>query len=468
VIILSAALKFFLVSDLHLYASCFEDDKRLLKPDQKFIAESGAIIDSAFNLMAKNKDINIVLIAGDLTYNGELESHKEMIAKLYRLKNAGKRVFVITATHDFGKEPSVKYKGSDRLAETTPREYLAKLYYPFGRNEAISEDEESTSYCVKLAESYRLLCLNDDSNGKGRNGFSDKTLKWILSQIADARRAGDTIFAMTHHPVLPPSPIYELIAKRDMLTDGDKISDLFADAGLEFIFTGHSHMQNISVKLSKNGNRFYDINTGSLVGYPNPIRVVTLDDEAMRVETINVTDFKWDFDGVEPQEYLKNNFSSLLNEALDAAANDIEKLAQLAVGISVKPESILKLRVPITLFGRFINKLTVGQLGKMFFISSKIDKSIENLLVKNVIIDIFQNLYCGDEPYYPGTPIYTAVEALFDRILLLTKRSKYYGKIKEILYTIKDGVLYDAPPSDNNAVLPRQNRPLKEAERMII
>ena len=42
--------------------------------------------------MAKNKDINIVLIAGDLTYNGELESHKEMIAKLYRLKNAGKRV----------------------------------------------------------------------------------------------------------------------------------------------------------------------------------------------------------------------------------------------------------------------------------------------------------------------------------------------------------------------------------------
>ena len=53
--------------------------------------------------MAKNKDINIVLIAGDLTYNGELESHKEMIAKLYRLKNAGKRVFVITATHDFGK-----------------------------------------------------------------------------------------------------------------------------------------------------------------------------------------------------------------------------------------------------------------------------------------------------------------------------------------------------------------------------
>ena len=84
---------------------------------------------------------------------------------------------------------------------------------------------------------------------------SDKTLKWILAQIADARRAGGHNFAMTHHPVLPPSPIYELIAKGYADRRRQNLGP-FADAGLEFIFTGHSHMQNISVKPPKTATGF--------------------------------------------------------------------------------------------------------------------------------------------------------------------------------------------------------------------
>jgi 3',5'-cyclic AMP phosphodiesterase CpdA len=449
-------LKFFLVTDLHLYASCFETDQPYLKPEQQCTAESGAIIDSAFKMMAESKEIDIVLIAGDVTYNGELEGHMELIEKLKKLKDAGKRIFLITATHDFGKDLKIKYKDSDKVSTMTPREILKDMYYPYGMNEALSIDEESNSYCVKLADGYRLLCLNDDRNGKGRNGYSDSTFKWISEQIDEAKAAGDYIFAMSHHPVLPPTPIYALIGKHDMLTDGDKISDIWADKGLELIFTGHSHMQNIAVKASKRGNRFYEVNTGSLVGYPCPIRSVTIDDEAIRINTLNVTDFEWDFRGLEPVEYLKRKFGSLLETALDAAENDIEKLAQIAIGMSIKPESVLKLRGPISLVGRFINNVTLGKLGKMFLISSKIDESISHLLVRDVVIEIIRNVFIGDEPYYPGTPIHTAVEALFGRIEIFLKANKSLHKIKEILDTIKDGVLYDAPPPDNNAVLPRK------------
>ena len=125
------------------------------------------------------------------------------------------------------------------------------------------------------------------------------------------------------------------------------------------------------------------------MGYPCPIRSVTIDDEAIRINTLNVTDFEWDFRGLEPVEYLKRKFGSLLETALDAAENDIEKLAQIAIGMSIKPESVLKLRGPISLVGRFINNVTLGKLGKMFLISSKIDESI-HLLVRDVVIEIIE------------------------------------------------------------------------------
>ena len=78
-----------------------------------------------------------------------------------------------------------------------------------------------------------------------------------------AHEAGDEVLAMTHHPVLPPSPIYPLFSRRDMLGDFEHTSTVLADAGVQFIFTGHTHMQNIAVKTTEKGNTIYDINTSA-------------------------------------------------------------------------------------------------------------------------------------------------------------------------------------------------------------
>ena len=99
-------LKFYHLTDLHYYAnekigSSGETYKLKCDLDQKCMAESGAIIDSAFNKISDDKEIDIVLISGDLTFDGEQQSHDALVEKLQKLKDSGKRVFTTFATHDF-------------------------------------------------------------------------------------------------------------------------------------------------------------------------------------------------------------------------------------------------------------------------------------------------------------------------------------------------------------------------------
>ena len=83
------------LTDTHLYSlkNGFEGKAydRANSKSQILLAESGEVLDAAFAQISADKRSDIVLICGDLTSNGDLESHKEMIAKLRRLKESGKR-----------------------------------------------------------------------------------------------------------------------------------------------------------------------------------------------------------------------------------------------------------------------------------------------------------------------------------------------------------------------------------------
>ena len=99
------SLKFYLITDLHHYAPSLGTSGKAYEKwnnkEQKCLAETGAIIDAAFSKLIADKDIDIVLIAGDLTSTGAMESHLDLLPKLQRLRDAGKQVYLITATHDF-------------------------------------------------------------------------------------------------------------------------------------------------------------------------------------------------------------------------------------------------------------------------------------------------------------------------------------------------------------------------------
>ena len=98
-------LKITVVSDTHYYSkkNGIEGKAFMLENNRStnLIKDSEEVLKAFFNQIADDKSSDIVLISGDLTKNGEPESHKEFIELLHELKTKDKRVYVITATHDF-------------------------------------------------------------------------------------------------------------------------------------------------------------------------------------------------------------------------------------------------------------------------------------------------------------------------------------------------------------------------------
>ena len=202
---------------------------------QKLLKYSEELLRAAFKQIKEDKRTDIVLLSGDTTNNGEIEAHEEFIEMLRDLKKSGKRVYVLTATHDYQDDGLTdSFVGNEKVKiPAAKREQLYDMYKEFGPDEAIAVHRDSMSYVVQLADGYRLFALNDDSNLSGKSGFSDECFEWIKAQAEDARKNDQFILAMTHHPLIAPSPIYELIGKNDMLGDYETRRNELADENRE-------------------------------------------------------------------------------------------------------------------------------------------------------------------------------------------------------------------------------------------
>ena len=91
------------ISDLHYISPSLYDYERLknlsYKGDGKATHIEDQILDAFIEEMLLLSP-EAVMISGDLTYNGETESHKDLRAKLETLRNNGIKVFVIMGNHD--------------------------------------------------------------------------------------------------------------------------------------------------------------------------------------------------------------------------------------------------------------------------------------------------------------------------------------------------------------------------------
>lgn len=452
-------LTFYQLTDLHYYAtddigSCGKLFDFKCATDQKCMAESGAIIDATFDKLIADKDTRIVVITGDNTFDGEVPSHKSLARKIDRLKAAGKKVYVTFATHDFNMEARGYNDDGVFMLPKYTREELRQFYAPYGWNEAIAEHTPSYSYAVKPAEGYRFLMLNDDGDGLAFCGYYDDLLEWIKAQAEEAKEAGERIFAFTHHPVTPPSKVYPLFSHRDMLGGYETTAPFLADCGIEFIFTGHTHMQSITKLETESGNKMYHINTGSAIAYPVPYRKVSVNDEGVDVKTEHIDSFNWPMHGKSVQEYTKDHFEFMLKDIFYSAENDIEEFKLLAKGFSLDAQTIERFKPIFKLLGKIINGLTFKALGTLMLCSSKIDKSIADKKVRDFLLDLVRNMYSGIKPYNPETPEYKAFMPIVGRVAPFINIKDSEGNKVNVKELVED-LLYNVDNYDNtNQFLP--------------
>lgn len=389
---------FYLVTDTHYYDSSFKRvgeayEKRSVT-DQKCVAETPAIIDAGFEQIAQDKDTDVILIPGDLVYRGEYQSHVGFRQRLYKLKEQGKKNYLITARHDYCEDGNpVEFDGDELIpVKGMPRDELRDFYKDFGFDDAISEHRESMSYVAQIADGVRLLALNCDGDCKDFKGLWDDQMQWALDEIKKAHESGNYIFAMTHYPLLPFSPIMNLIGDAK-LTDWEKRANEFANAGLDLIFTGHMHAQAITDYTTEKGNTITDVQTGCFVGCPCAYRKVTIKEGKAEIKSYTIDDFDYDKQGKTAKEYFEWRFNRMINYKMD----------------EILPKPARKI----------LDGFTLKKLGRL--LCFKVDKSIESRLARDVGIELVRNIFVGNEPYVKGTPMYEAMAKLLKRLHFVTR-----------------------------------------------
>ena len=392
-------ISFAVISDLHIYdpslgvsGSAFE---KTMNADRKLLLDSIDLLDYATGIIV-DSGVRIVLIPGDLTKDGELINHRLMAGKLKRFTDAGIAVYVVPGNHDVNNPDAVSYAGDNTASvPSVSADDFARIYGDFGYNAALMRDDDSLSYVAEPAEGLWLLALDACRYRENRPGaheivsgkISQKTADWIAGVLRAAADRNKAVMAMMHHGIVEhwngQSKLHP-----DYLIDGYyDFGKFLASWDVRLAFTGHYHAQDIA--RGQFGDKYiYDIETGSLITAPCPIRYIDIKNNSVQIRSTAIVD--------------------RIRPGTDFAVN-----ADAFVKKTVMLEAL-------------------GVLRKYKVPAQDAD------YIANAVGDAFTAHYSGDEN--------PALRPPFDRSNLGLWGKFIYGMQKYVL----DGLWEDIPPADNN------------------
>ncbi len=432
------AFDFYLVTDTHFFEPSLGASGKAfdeyMKREQYFMAESSEIVKAVFKDIANDKETEYVIIPGDLSKNGEIESHKSFVKELYKLKNAGKKVFVITAGHDYNEKSRAFANDECIEVEGTPFRTLPELYKDFGYSDALAVDEKTLSYVAELQNGLRLLAINCDGEGNPKGEVDERLTEWMRIQLDEASNNGCEVIAICHYPIVPPVPVFDLVGDAK-LKNWRETAAFLADNGVKLVLTGHMHIQSINKFISEKGNTLVDVCTSCLTGSPAKYRKISYNSDRVDVKSIDVPEFRADSKGVPLKEFFDDQFACSIINRINGIFNG---------------DSFVK-----KIGKKIINGITIGGLGRLLFV--KVDKSIRNKKFIDLAGEIGVAIFAGDQPYVAGTPVGDVFGKAIKRLGFILKKvepklSKNGMKINledMLLNTIGNNKGY----SDNNSVI---------------
>ncbi len=436
-------LKFYLLTDTHYFEESLGAEgkayEEYMKTEAFYLKESSAINKAVFKKLKEDKEIDLIIIPGDLSKDGEYESHKSLIKELNDLKDAGKKIFVITAGHDYN-EFGRSYKNDEFVkAKGTEFKELYDLYYEFGYKDALSVDEETLSYVAEIAENTRILALNCDSKKETKGTIDERLLNWAKAQLDKAKEDGAFTIAMCHYPIIPSVPVFDLVGDAHV-KNWREIAAFLADNGVKLVLTGHMHIQSINEFVSEKGNKLYDICTATTVGTPGKYRKIEIfEDGKADIKSIPVCGFPLPSEFSSAEEFFDWRFDysvkNKINKILDGGSGAVKLLKK-------KGKKVL-------------NSIKLGTLAKLLFV--RIDKSLKKRKLIDFAGELGTAIFKGDQPYTEGTPEYNAVSKALKRFNFILKKvepklSKNGVKI-DLTAMILNTIGNNRGISDNDAVI---------------
>lgn len=296
-------LRIAVMSDLHYLSPDMiadtEDFEHALNSDRKLLKESSAILNEMFERVRADKP-DILLVSGDLTKDGEQECHAALAKQLQQLQQdiPGLKIYVINGNHDIRNYNAKNFNTADGKAvlatRTEPEDF--KQIYDFVYSDptviatftpAEGNKAGGLSYVARPVEGLTVIAMdtcryssdntsNGDDEHETSGAISADLEKWVIEQTTAAKARGDLVIGLEHHGLVPHFDVEPTILPMYLVNGYERIAQEYADAGMSVVFTGHMHAVDIAAMTTAAGNTFYDIETGSALTYPCPIRFVDL------------------------------------------------------------------------------------------------------------------------------------------------------------------------------------------------
>lgn len=296
----------YIASDLHLYSNNLIGKDNVSCVKDKFTSDGRVqeydyeLVESLVNKVNKNKPDYLVL-SGDLSYNGEKDSHLELVKLLDNIEDT--KVLVIPGNHDTYSLNSFSCL-EDKVVytETIDHNDFREIYKNYGYQNAYSYDQDTLSYIYEISEDKWLIML-DTNQSKYNEEFGmnivggciyENTYNWMESNLKYAKENNIEVISVTHHNLLVHNKLFKTSYT---LFNNEDILNLLVEYDVKLNLSGHLHIQSIKNTLI-NEKEIYDISSGSLLDYGNRYGVLNIYENYLDYESKKVTfiDENLDFD----------------------------------------------------------------------------------------------------------------------------------------------------------------------------
>lgn len=318
-------IEFIVATDLHYISPKADVDGELskiceAKGDLKQMKYASEIIDTFISEVIKYKPNGGLIICGDLTYNGEMVSHIDLMIKLQKILDKGINIYVIPGNHDIKNYNAYKYKAGQKIPiKSVSPKMFKEIYFNCGFGSAIYRDKYSISYISQVNSELWLLMLDtnfyQENNWKNpvaiKGSISESTYEWLEQHLKEAKEKNIKVIAVTHHSLVDHN---DLLNKGYTLEDNQRLIELYAKYNVILNLSGHLHIQHIKPGYSKKikNKKIYDIATSSLLVCRNQYATLTYEPKKSIYYKTKVLDVsRWAFEkGILDNKLLHFNYYS--------------------------------------------------------------------------------------------------------------------------------------------------------------
>lgn len=287
--------RFAVISDLHYYdpslGTTGPSFEACLNSDRKLLRDSPDLLNLAIDDIIAS-EVEFVLVPGDLAKDGELICHQKVAEELSKLTQHGIKVYVVPGNHDINNPGAFEYQEGKKIpVANITAEQFADIYKEAGYGSAIYRDSNSLSYVAEPVENLWIIALdtcryleNNPDQGETTGGkLSQSEEKWLENMLKEANQSGKAVIVMGHHGIVEHWTGQSKLHPDHLIQDYKYVGKLLASYHVELTFTGHYHAQDITLAEFNGSEPIYDVETGSLITGPCPVRLCTITRDTIQI-----------------------------------------------------------------------------------------------------------------------------------------------------------------------------------------